>query len=187
MNFQPLGAVMSDDEFICFDDSDSGNVSPEPEQDDEDDLDYGVDLGLGDEPGTSRNDQRSGADEDYPFEVLSTEKIVEHMVDCIKDVNNVIQIPTTTVRILLNHFKWDKEKLMERYYSEEQEAMFTEAKVIPPHRKIVFNPLTARSSKNATFECEICYLTLPKAVRKTSFFPLIRTEYFFIFLEHDRA
>ena len=39
-------------------------------------------------------------------------------------VNTVIQIPTTTVRILLNHFKWDKEKLMERYYSDEQEAMY---------------------------------------------------------------
>ena len=39
-------------------------------------------------------------------------------------VNTVIQIPTTTVRILLNHFKWDKEKLMERYYSDDQEAMY---------------------------------------------------------------
>ncbi len=38
------------------------------------------------------------------------------MVDCIKDVNQVLQIPATTTRILLNHFKWDKDKLMERYY-----------------------------------------------------------------------
>jgi ariadne-1 len=29
---------------------------------------------------------------------------------------------------LLNHFKWDKEKLMERYYSDEQDAMFAEAR-----------------------------------------------------------
>ena len=41
-------------------------------------------------------------------------------------VNTVIQIPTTTVRILLNHFKWDKEKLMERYYSDDQEAMYVQ-------------------------------------------------------------
>ena len=39
------------------------------------------------------------------------------------------EIPTTTVRILLNHFKWDKERLMERLYSEDQEAMFQEAQV----------------------------------------------------------
>jgi len=157
---QILLIAMSDDEYI-FDDSDSGNVSPEPDDDDDDYI--GVDdVGLGEEPGSSRSDPR--AEDDFLFEVLSTEKIVEHMVDCIKEVNNVIQIPTTTVRILLNHFKWDKEKLMERYYSEDQEAMFAEAKVVPPHRKITFHPPTgARSAKTATFECEICFLTLPKA------------------------
>ena len=41
---------------------------------------------------------------------------MKHMVESIKEVNNVIQIPTTTVRILLNHFKWDKEKFMEKYF-----------------------------------------------------------------------
>jgi len=37
-------------------------------------------------------------------------------------------------RILLNYFKWDKEKLMEKYFSEDQEAMFSEAHVISPYR-----------------------------------------------------
>ena len=46
------------------------------------------------------------------------------MVENIKEVSSITQIPTTTIRILLNHFKWDKEKLMERYYTEDQEAMF---------------------------------------------------------------
>jgi ariadne-1 len=72
------------------------------------------------------------------------------------------------VRILLNHFKWDKEKLMERYYSDEQEAMFAEAKVVSPNCKI----MSASGGKSSffsstpptTFECEICYLTLSKAV-----------------------
>ncbi len=30
--------------------------------------------------------------------MLTTEQIVSHMVDCIKEVNTVVQIPTTTVR-----------------------------------------------------------------------------------------
>ena len=51
------------------------------------------------------------------------------MVESIKEVNSVTQIPTTTIRILLNHFKWDKEKLMERFYSDDQEEMFQEAQV----------------------------------------------------------
>ena len=44
------------------------------------------DVGLGEEPGSSgRNDVR--AEDDFQYEVLSTEKIVEHMVDCIKEVS----------------------------------------------------------------------------------------------------
>lgn len=44
-------------------------------------------------------------------------------------------MPNTTTRILLNHFKWDKEKLMERLYDGDQEALFSEARVINPFRK----------------------------------------------------
>ena len=62
-------------------------------------------------------------------QVLSTEDIVSHMVESIREVNTVTQIPTTTIRILLNHFKWDKEKLMERFYSDDQEEMFKAAQV----------------------------------------------------------
>lgn len=52
------------------------------------------------------------------------------------------QIPTTTTRILLNHFKWDKEKLMERFYDGDQEKLFAEARVINPFRK---GPVIVRS------------------------------------------
>ena len=42
---------------------------------------------------------------------------------------------------------------------------FAEAKVVPPHKKIAIHPPTSsRSAKMATFECEICFLTLPKGV-----------------------
>lgn len=69
------------------------------------------------------------------------------------------------MRILLNHFKWDKEKLMERYYSDDQEAMFSEAKVVSPNRKITFKSTSSsKSGSSTTFECEICYLNLPRAV-----------------------
>lgn len=47
------------------------------------------------------------------------------------------QIPATTTRILLNHFKWDKEKLMERFYDGDQDQLFSEARVINPFRKPV--------------------------------------------------
>lgn len=46
-----------------------------------------------------------------------------------------MQIPSTITRILLNHFKWDKEKLMERYYDGDQDRLFSEAHVVSPHRR----------------------------------------------------
>jgi len=192
---------MSSDEDYLFDetdDRDSGNDSPD-NSDEEEEVDWGMDIGLGDEPGPSGRiegrgmrssgrygDSESRGDaEDYYYEVLSTEQIVQHMVDTIAEVNNVIQIPATTVRILLNHFKWDKEKLMERYYSDDAEKMFEEAKVVSPDRKITIS--TALSNTTSTgkywlgrktsgsaastgshpteaYDCEICFLSLPKSM-----------------------
>lgn len=51
--------------------------------------------------------------EEYPFEVLTTDQILQHMNKCMDEVNTVVQLPATVIRILLNHFKWDKEKLYE--------------------------------------------------------------------------
>jgi len=59
-----------------------------------------------------------------------------------------LQIPATTTRILLNHFKWDKEKLMERFYDGDQEKLFAEARVINPFRKSLLIS-RSRSSQNS--------------------------------------
>lgn len=34
---------------------------------------------------------------EYPFEVLTTEEIVQHMLDCIADVNNVVEVTSKTL------------------------------------------------------------------------------------------
>lgn len=52
----------------------------------------------------------------------------------------MFQLPHTTIRILLNHFKWDKEKLMERFYDGDQERLYAEARVVNPYRKPVSVP-----------------------------------------------
>ena len=54
------------------------------------------------------------------------------------------------VRILLNHFKWDKERLMERLYSDDQEAMFVEAQVSWEEAKNLFLP---RPKKKCSGRC----------------------------------
>jgi len=50
-----------------------------------------IGIGLGEEPGPSGGrDQKS--EEEYHYEVLSTDQIVQHMVESIKEVNSVIQV-----------------------------------------------------------------------------------------------
>lgn len=120
-----------------------------------DDVDFAIEE-------SSSNKDFQSSDEEYPFEVLSTDDIVQHMVDCIKDVNTVVQIPATTTRILLNYFNWDKEKLMERFFDGNQDELFNEARVINPFKKIptASKPKLVRKLLG-TEECEICFMVLP--------------------------
>lgn len=155
--------MISDEEFYD-EDTDSGNDSP-PVDDEDEGIDYGMDIGLGEESGPSNQDARQ--EDDYPFEVLTTEDIVQNMVDTIKEVNSVIHISSTTVRILLNHFKWDKEKLLEKFYTDDQDQMFKDAKVInpfkkPPSQKIQSSSKT--SPANQTLECDFCCLRHPRSL-----------------------
>ena len=55
---------------------------------------------------------------------------------------------------------------MERYYSDDQDKMFEEAKIVPPSRKIVNKASGSASvpSKAKNAECEICFLSFPKHV-----------------------
>jgi len=143
----------SDDDYL-YEDDDSGNISDSDDLEEDDEMDI---VGFGEDPGHS--DDRK--EEEYHFEVLTTDQIVEDMVQCIKEVNDVIEKPTTTVRILLNHFKWDKEKLMDQYYSESEDKMFQDAQLTSPHRKNA--PKSKQAVKpNQVLDCEICCLSLPK-------------------------
>lgn len=127
-----------------------------------DDVDFGIET-----EGCSHSNLQN-LEEDYPYEVLSTENIVQHMVDSIKEVNVVVQIPSTTTRILLNYFNWDKEKLMERYYDGNQEDLFREAHVVNPFKPSgkasasvkTSSKVTAAKQASGTEECEICFMVL---------------------------
>ncbi|KAJ8305008.1 hypothetical protein KUTeg_018591 [Tegillarca granosa] len=133
----------------------------EYEEESSDNDDEFVDIGL--EPEHASNQDKQEAEE-FPYEVLPADKIVQFMVDCIKDVNAVVQIPSTVTRILLNHFKWDKEKLMERYYGSDQDSLFSEAHVISPHRRERPAKKMTRSASaaaNTDIPCEICYVDRP--------------------------
>lgn len=139
---------------MSFMDAEDGQIHDLENDDDEDDDEFPMET----EPISAREKMDI---EDFPYEVLTTEQIVQHMVDSIKEVNSVVEIPATTTRILLNHFKWDREKLMERYYDGDQEKLFNEAHVVNPYRKTF--PVSKKNTKNSTGmeECEICLMNMP--------------------------
>lgn len=68
----------SDEE--TYDDVDSGNESSG------DDVDFAMEVEV-----PNPKEKQPDTDE-YPYEVLSTEEIVQHMVDCIKEVNSVVEV-----------------------------------------------------------------------------------------------
>ena len=71
-------------------------------------------------------------------------------------------MPPTVTRMLLNHFRWDKEKLMERFYDGDQEKLFSEAHVVNPFAKAAVPAKVAKRESRRTVpnveECEVSVL-----------------------------
>lgn len=74
---------MDSEEETLYDDVDSGNESSG------DDVDFVMDV-----DSNNTRERQTDVDE-YPFEVLSTEEIVQHMVDSIREVNTVVEVSSS--------------------------------------------------------------------------------------------
>jgi ariadne-1 len=131
---------MSDEEYLY----DSGNDFSEIESDGE--------CSDPEEPYSDYECESNKDDDDYPFEVLGEEKIAAQMSDSINEVKSVTMIPERRVKILLNYFKWDKHKLMERFCSESQDDIFQD--IVP----------IQVDSAEGILECEICFDTFLKGM-----------------------
>lgn len=143
----------SDDDFMYDEDELS---DPEDDQDEDFDIDCDVEAAGCSSTATKRYWKE---EDDFKFDCLTPESIVVTMKESIDEVNSVFEIPSATARILLTHFKWDKEKLLERYYSSDQETLFKEAHVISPYRHR--QPSISRIKKSSTRlsskkDCGIC-------------------------------
>lgn len=85
--------MYSDDEIGI----DSGNVSSE----EDDNYDFmEVDAAIQRSSSNNQNDPL-----EYPYEVLTTEEIVQHMLDCIKEVTNVVEVRSIIVHSLTDLLK----------------------------------------------------------------------------------
>ncbi|KAI9586105.1 E3 ubiquitin-protein ligase ariadne-1-like [Glossina fuscipes] len=138
----------SDEDSFAMDNVDSGNVSSGDDNDD----DFALEVDM-----PSSHECQTEAEE-YQYEVLTTEEIVQHQRETIDEVNNVLKLSSTITRILLNHFKWDKETLLEKYFDSNMEEFFKRAHVINPFNKKPSNINRQKDSNNHTAEeCKICF------------------------------
>ncbi|RDD37461.1 E3 ubiquitin-protein ligase arih1 [Trichoplax sp. H2] len=103
---------------------------------------------------TAHGEANDFMDEPTSYKCLTSDQIFNYMMKVVDEVNAILQLPPHITCILLNHFKWDKEKLMERYYEGDQDKIFEEAQTINPFR------LKGKTKRPLTTQevCDICYL-----------------------------
>lgn len=93
---------------------------------------------------------------EYPYEVLDRSSILSCMNDTIEKVTSVIQVSAPNIRILLQYFKWDKEKLLEAFYTSDQGKLFEVACIATKgNRKINLSQSSDQQS------CVICLTEVP--------------------------
>lgn len=97
------------------------------------------------------------------YHVVSTSELVDLMQEIIREVNAIADLSPTVTRILLIHFKWDKECLLEKYYlcsdDADRDKLFKEARIVYQSSESKPNkrPARAMESDSSTETCLICY------------------------------
>lgn len=150
-----------------MDDFEYDSVSEDEEEMDEE-WDESDDVeGLETEPNTGRGSNsvipftssKCGSDQDgFSYETLTPDGVVNLMSVTVREVNEIIPMDDTTLRILLAHYKWDKERLLESYYECEgnNQKVFDDAHVVNPFASC--RKQGTNSNQVREFECEICCL-----------------------------
>ncbi|CAG2114667.1 unnamed protein product [Medioppia subpectinata] len=96
---------------------------------------------------------------EFVYKVLSIEEIGTQMKRCIDDIKSVVPLSSAAIRTLLKHFKWDKQKLLERLFDGDEEKLFREIGLVSDNS--VAKESKAGDSKRRRYSeilCLICYL-----------------------------
>jgi hypothetical protein len=143
--------VLSDMDGFDDDDDDeafmeSGDIDDTPDTSGEDDDGIAMEPPL-----TTSSSQSGGSCGDTgcdPYVVLTPDQIADEMNNMIKEVSSIVHVEPTICRILLHHFKWNKESLLERcaiglliveyilyrfYDANDTEKFFREAHTVSPY------------------------------------------------------
>jgi hypothetical protein len=51
--------------------------------------------------------------DDFRYTVLTPEQLTHDLMDTIGQVQNIVQLKPTQCRVMLAHFKWNKDRMLE--------------------------------------------------------------------------
>eukprot|EP00049_Salpingoeca_infusionum_P018524 m.357619 g.357619 ORF g.357619 m.357619 type:complete len:528 (+) comp17887_c0_seq1:416-1999(+) len=68
--------------------------------------------------------------------ILTEADLLSTMFSAIEAVNSVFEIPAGTARQLLIYANWNSERLLERYYGGDRDALFEEAQCVNPEQAV---------------------------------------------------
>ncbi|CAF0734234.1 unnamed protein product [Didymodactylos carnosus] len=69
----------------------------------------------------------------FHYSVLSQDEYIELMMNYVQEVKDILKLSSPIVKLLLHYFKWNKQKLMENFYdNENHDDLFLQAKIVNP-------------------------------------------------------
>ncbi|GMT28695.1 hypothetical protein PFISCL1PPCAC_19992, partial [Pristionchus fissidentatus] len=125
----------------------------------DDDFDYSLSDSDNESQGMSDDDGIAMEQEDHnppkdpatDCTILNQDSLQKDMNDLIREVSQIVQISNGAIRILLNHFKWNKESLLERFYEcSNVDEFLRSARVVADPSKM------GDGVDGETMECTIC-------------------------------
>jgi ariadne-1 len=91
-----------------------------------------------------------GLNPNFHYSVLTQNQYIELMMNYVDEVKDILQLPTSIIKLLLHYYKWNKQRLLEKFYEIDQDEFFHQAKII--------NPFAQKLAENkSTGICLICY------------------------------
>ncbi|KAK0749818.1 hypothetical protein B0T18DRAFT_437232 [Schizothecium vesticola] len=136
-----MSAVSSEDDILP-DDSENEDMSGGEDFDDFDEPD--PDLGISKDFG-----QRKRVAYDIPFQVYKPADIQKQQDELVNEVNMILDIPKGEAAILLRHFRWNKERLIEDYMDRPRQVLEASGLALEPASLPKLEVLPG-------FMCDIC-------------------------------
>jgi ariadne-1 len=68
----------------------------------------------------------------FRYSILTQEQYIELMMKYVDEVKTILQLSSSIIKLLLHYFKWNKDRLLEKFYEINHDQFFQQAKVINP-------------------------------------------------------